>query len=314
MHELARGLAAALPQEPVLLTFRNASSLTEPQAGAVRDELSTELRALGLRFADSATGIELRVTLSDSFRSRLLVAETRRGEQPLVLMAEWPREPGPERASPAALTLEKEFLWRQADPVLDAAVLGDRLLVLDPHYITLYARAGGAWEKRQSWAVSAPGHWPRDIRGRLFAQPEGFQAYLPGWVCRGTFDTPSAECHGGEDLWPLYSGATLAARAAFHAGRNNFDGPVTTPAGTQTGLPPFFSAALAGSGGKPLWAIATLDGRVALFSQSAEPAGFLSGWGNDIAGLGNMMGDSPEEHTGCFNKVPFIVFQEIAPL
>jgi hypothetical protein len=289
VRDLARRVAAALPQEPIVLAFRNASSLGEPQAAALRDGFETELRALGARFAEGPSGAEVRITVSESFRSHLLVVELRRGEEPLVLMAEWPRAATPEGARPAALTLQRKFLLRQAEPILDAVVPegsgGGLLAVLDPSRITLYSRRGEGWEERQSWAITAPGPWPRDMRGRLFAQPNAFQGYLPGLVCRGAFDRPSLECHAGEDLWPLYSGATLAARAAFHPGRNIFEGPITTPAGTQTGLPPFYSAALAGVGPAPLWVVAAADGRAALFTQALEPAGFLPGWGSDIAGL-----------------------------
>lgn len=241
-RDLARRIASVAPKETVSFELRNLSSLAPAQTGEVRRLVEAELRALGLRVADSG-GAAVRITASDSLREHLLVAEVPRGEERQVVIAAWPREADAPAAS--ALWLEKKLVWEQAGPMLDFAVQEGVLLVLEPERVAVYGRRNGGWEPRHSLAVAAPGPWPRDLRGRLVAQPGAFQAYLPGVTCRGVLEpAPSIACAGGETLWPVYSGGTLVARAAFRPGRNFFEGPLTTTSGARIDLPPFYSAAL----------------------------------------------------------------------
>ncbi|MCL4403077.1 MAG: hypothetical protein M1436_10530, partial [Acidobacteria bacterium] len=246
-RDLARKVVAVLPRESVALTFRNSSSLETSRAAALGRELESELRALGAVLGQS--GPELRVTLSESFRAYLLIAEVRRGEESVVLMADWPRAGDAANDRPPVLTIEKKLLWRQAEPILDAVLLegpGDPLLfVLDPARIAVYVRQGAAWQPSQSFPITPAAAWPRDPRGRLFVQTGAFQGYLPGMVCRGVMKPASLDCRPGENLWPLYSGSTLIGRAGF--ARNAFNGPLTTAANTRAAFPPFFSAALGGT-------------------------------------------------------------------
>ncbi len=240
-RDLARRMAGVAAKATVSLAVRNLSSLAPAQLEEARRAVEAELRAQGVRVVESG-GVAVRITASDSLRERLLVAEVPRGEERLVVMAAWPREAEGARASP--LSLEKKLVREQEAPILDFALVEGTLLVLEPARVAVYARRNGGWEPLHSLAVAAPGPWPRDLRGRLVAQPGTFQAYLPGVTCRGVLDpAPSIACAAGETLWPLYTGATLAARAAFRPGRNFFDGPVTTVSGARVNLQPFYSAA-----------------------------------------------------------------------
>ena len=241
-RDLARRIAGVVPKETVSLAVRNLSSLAPAQVEEARRGVEAELRAQGVRVVESG-GVAVRITASDSMRERLLVAEVPRGEERQVVMSAWPREAEGARGSP--VRLEKKLVWEQAAPILDFAVLEGALLVLEPARVAVYARRNGGWEPLHSLAVAAPGPWPRDLRGRLVAQPGTFQAYLPGVTCRGVLEpAPSIACTPGETLWPLYSGGTLTARAAFRPGRNFFEGPVTPVSGGRVSLPPFYSAAL----------------------------------------------------------------------
>ncbi len=241
-RDLARRIAGVVPKENISLAVRNLSSLAPARLEEARRAVEAELRAQGVRVVESG-GVVVRITASDSLRECLLVAEIPRGDERQVVMAVWPREAEGANASP--LWLEKKLVWEQEAPILDFVVAGDALLVLEPARVAVYARRDGGWEPRHSLAVAAPAPWPRDLRGRLVAQQGTFQAYLPGVTCRGVLDpAPSIACAPGETLWPLYTGATLAARAAFRSGRNFFDGPVTTIAGARVDLRPFYSAAL----------------------------------------------------------------------
>ena len=268
LRDLARRLSAALPRETLTL-----SAASEDARRAVE----SELRALGVRTADTG-GIPVRITLSENLREHLAIAEAARGEEPLVLMTAWPREPA-RGAPPSALSLDKKLIWEQDAPMLDFSAQDNLLLVLEPTRVAVYDRRENSWQPRLALPIP-PASFPRDLRGRLIAQRDTFQAYLPGMTCRGVLEpAPTLDCKPGETVWPLYSGATLAARATFRPGRNFFEGPVTAVSGARLNLPPFYSAAPAPAG----WVVATLDGRAAIFDAVFSPAGMLPTSG-DVAG------------------------------
>ena len=288
-RDLARKVAAVVAREPAGLSVRNQSSLAAADFEEVRRALEAELRALGVRGAETGAAAEIRVTASENYRNGLLVAEVRRGQETLVLISDWPRRPGAARPPVSGVRLEKRLVWEQDDPILDFALLENggepRLLVLDTTRVALYGRAAAGWEPRQSFPISLPAPWPRDPRGRLFVQGAAFQAYLPGMVCRGTLEPPAMDCQADEPLWLLSSGAALAGYAPFRPGRNEFTGALTTAAAAHAAVPPFYTMALAGAGAEPLWLFAMPDGRTAVYGPALASTGrTIPGWG-DIAGV-----------------------------
>lgn len=286
-RELARGAAAALEKEPAAFSIRNGSSLAASDFASVRAALAAALRAQGVRTAETAPA-EIRVTVSENPRDWLLIAEVRRGDARAVVMAGWPRGSATPRLPLPVLSIERRLVWEQEEPILDFVLTGDgaeaRLFVLEPARIAVYARGDSGWEQRAEFPVSAPA--ARDLRGRLAVQGNAFQSWLPGVSCRGTLEPPAFDCTGGEVLWPLSSGASLAGHGSFRAGRNAFEGAVFTASGVKANAPPFYSMALAGSAGEPLWVLAALDGRATMYDAALSPAGApIPGWGSDIAGF-----------------------------
>ena len=53
----------------------------------------------------------------------------------------------------------------------------------------------------------------------------------------------------------------------------------------QGDLPPFFSSAGFKEDEDPVWIFAGTDGRVRIYSKALQPAGTITGWGSDIAGV-----------------------------
>jgi hypothetical protein len=127
-------------------------------------------------------------------------------------------------------------------------------------------------------------NWPRDPRGRIRAVGPGFDAYLPGLVCRFTATATAADCRASGDPWVLESGARAMLLANFEITRNYFDGRVSTQAGQRKTVPPFYSAAAIEDRGNSLWLLALVDGRTQIFDAAFDPAGVIPGWGSDIAG------------------------------
>src|SRR5262249_48173420 len=140
--------------------------------------------------------------------------------------------------------LERKLIWEQDEQILDIAFPSGAMLVLSPSQVTLYTRAGGQWELRQSLRLT-PGHpWPRDLRGRLRVNGAAFEAYLPGIACKGAVEPGlTMECRTSDEPWVLESGSHAMLLGNFVAPRNYFDGRIVTQTGLHRTVAPFYSAA-----------------------------------------------------------------------
>jgi hypothetical protein len=258
-RELARKIEAASQRQEInALTVRNASSLTEAEAAQVTRVLETEIRIGPVRPGAERTAVQ--VTLSENLQSYLWVAaigdSAKESSKQEVVMLGVARPPAPP-AAPAALSIRKKLLWEQDKPILDAAVSGAYLIVLDGAAVSFYR------DRQMAQSLPIPGarHESRDPRGRLLIDGGSFRAFLPDRVCNGTLAPAAgmvcAESNSG--LWAL-------------AGRNYFNEP---------GLPPYFSIAVL-EGGRVL---AGLDGRAHLYDSASRETGQWGGWGSDMAAV-----------------------------
>jgi hypothetical protein len=257
-RELARKIAAELaPRETVAMTVRNASSLAPADVATVRRELESALRGQGFALASEAPA-SVAVTLSENAQGLVWIAEVRHADRREVVMIAPAR--GPERAAKTQMSLDRQPIVEQPDPILDAVALDGALVVLEPGEIVLHRRQGARWERRQALPLPAR-VWPRDLRGRLTLAGDSFEAFLPGVACHGKFEPElTGECAESGAPWP--GGAPLAK------GRNYFE---AAPA-------PYYSAARLGD----VTLAAGLDGRTHLYDAAMQPAGSFAGWGGEI--------------------------------
>jgi hypothetical protein len=287
-REMARRVAASAgPRDAVALVLR---SIGQSQSGdelRLRPMLESALREAGVRL-DPAGPVELRITVSETPARRLLVGEARRGDERQTWIVSWPSETAPATAgATAAARLDGRLLWEQAEPVLDASLAGDSLIVLSPSRIAVLERSGAAWEPRRSAALVPPRPWPRDPRARLSVSGSSVRVLLPGGVCAGAWQPSLAlDCRASDEPWPVDSGGPHLLLGGFAAGRNHFDGRVTTQAGTRKSVPPFYSAAAVEESGEALWIFAGLDGRAVLTDRAFVTVATLGVWGSDLAGAG----------------------------
>jgi hypothetical protein len=151
--------------------------------------------------------------------------------------------------------IEKRVLWEQERPILDAAVAGSTLVVLEPAGVFFY-REGQLISAAQ---IQSARPTPRDPRGRLEIINDSFRAILPGTICGGVVGSPAIHCLES-------SGSGLAG------GRNYFSEPP---------LPPYFSTAAL----PDARVIAAVDGRAHVYDGSQREIGAIEGWGSDIAGV-----------------------------
>jgi hypothetical protein len=189
--------------------------------------------------------VEVALTVSENLRGFLLVSELSREKESFVDMAEFSVAP-PAPAARPAFTLRSTLLREQDEPILDAAVLPDAILLLD--VAGLLRGVEGKWER----AASFPEPFIlRDPRGRLEAAPDGAGVHVPGMTCSLTL-----ECAPG---------------GPFQKDRNTQD------LGDWRGE--FFSSAEIGAD----VLVAHTDGRVRVYDQGGSLQGAIDGWGSDFA-------------------------------
>lgn len=293
-RELARKTVALAGRgETVSVMWHNVSSLGVAELSRARTVFEAAVREAGARAVEAASG-EASITLSENASQYLLVEEIRKGDERHVWIAAWNRSSAA-RTVPPAVTLERKLLWEQDEPILDAAFPGELMLMLSASKVSWFTRQNGQWTPAQKVDLPASHNWPRDLRGRLRANGAGLQAFLPGMSCRVTVQPAAVECRASDEPWVLESGARSLLLANFAAGRNHFDGRVTTQTGAKKVVAPFYSAAAVEENGKPLWLLAMVNGETQMFDAGFEAAAQIPSWGSDIA--------SVETHCGGGNPV-----------
>ncbi len=261
-RNLARKLSARLtPGETPRVTGRNLSTLGSHDFMKARASFERSLR-----HNRAAQAVEVVFTISQNAREYLLVAELRRPPERIVEIVPYRPEP---LAQAAKVVLDRRLLWEQPDPILDLAVVDDRMVVLEPAYLKLYTRRGSLWELQDSKPLS-PATAVRDPRGRLQIADASLTAYLPGSTCRGSW-IPALDlnCEAADAEFPL-SGESVK----LIAGRNALASP---------GWPLFFSYGRIAEQPRPLFLLAEMDGRTHLYDAERRPAGVFDAWGSDFA-------------------------------
>jgi hypothetical protein len=291
-QDLADELAARIAAEVGSAARVNLNIVTPAEddrsaPSSVEAEIKRTLTSKGLRIVDRADGIPtLQIGCSRNLRDRVCVSQMRRGDSRSVIVVTRPFERRDDRPSAPSLALIP--LFSQRAPILDVALAGDRLFVLDPERVTAYARAdrgtvdrdaafgGSRWTPLQSRPVAGSRPWPRDVRGTLRVDGETVTAWLPGTVCRGNIDLSRIACADERGTgWPIG-----IENMGIDAARNHF----ATPEGL-----PFFSAAPLDRDADARWLVAADSGELLLLdaARRLEPTGSS---GNAVAGLDTACG------------------------
>jgi hypothetical protein len=293
--ELAHQIASLTGPGTISLTIRDNSSIPVDEIPAIRRSLLYELSALGVtaRPATDAATI-VRVTLSQSARQGLWVAEVQQGPEVRIAMVTVANTAPVSKPQGTPVMLRKTLLFSQVAPILDAGIItltGDTaasLVILSPEEIDVYhgGENGGTWVKGQNFVVTHASPYPRDIRGRLQADPGGgFKAYLPGVVCSASPLATMAgagiavSCADSDDPWPVSS-----RRAFFNSSRNYFTGVMVPNTGADA--TPFYSVAELIGKRSAATVFSQVGGQFRVSDGSG--AKVLSGtrdWGSDVAGV-----------------------------
>ena len=180
----------------------------------------------------------------------------------------------PETPLPS-LAIELRPVFSQRRPILDIALRGNELYVLDGTGLTVYLRSGdvrdGTWKRQQSLPIVAREPWPRDLRGLMTTLLGGLTVQLPGLRCSSALPPVALDC-APETAWPIFE-----LDVPVQLRRNMF----VTPSGVE-----FYAVAqtdradMAGAS----YVAGTRDGYLTLLDNAGRPLTRLIA-GDDVASL-----------------------------
>jgi len=227
LEEAARGLARQIAllaeaHAPLRLVWGNASSLSEAESEALRRAFVAELAGRHATLTEEASAPELRVSLRETPAHLLFVAAfSGAGDSSEVRMVQVPRAGiSVNEHAPSILRLQMELLWRQREPLLDAAELpGDAarpglLLLLGRESLALLHSEKDSWTLQDSAPLLPAAAPARDLRGEIRLDGPRAQIILPGRICDASFERKiSLDCRAASEPWH----ATVPLRSACDA-------------------------------------------------------------------------------------------------
>jgi hypothetical protein len=245
--QLAGQIADVLGPGQAQITVRNLSTIQAGEIPAIRKLLEQDLKARGVLTGGAESANAIRVTLSESLRERLWVAEISEGNTTHVTMVHLDAaEATAVHATSERVVLRKERI----SGLIDREVQG----------IPVVAYAPG---------TQCSGSYSLPLNG-------GTQD--SGW---------SVRCRASDDPWPVYQSADAsnapALKAFYNTARDFFTGVVTPNIGVD--LPAFYAAGMIprAAGGAAVL-LAGVDGKVQIVENGVmRPVAGARDWGSDFA-------------------------------
>ncbi len=240
MRQLARRVVAAIERgRPTSLLWQNRSGIAEPQSERLRKAFAEELERGGVAVSADASEAGIKVVIGGTpTQLRFAVKIGTPGGEKIFLGDVSRASYSAEATTAVAPQLQKELLWQQREPILDAiehTASGGRpgfFLVLTREALFLYQKEKGQWTLKDSAQFSPGETRSRDMRGeiRLSAEQEDrVQVALAKKVC----DVKLAEklpmtCHAENEHWRdgvFLAPPCSAERWLLQAGRGDWSVP-----------------------------------------------------------------------------------------
>jgi hypothetical protein len=288
-HDLVQELLSqAGSPSSVAFTAENRSAMTAAEVAQARKAITAELRAANVRLVKPEAAIaEVQFTFSENASGYLWIAEVKQGVTRQINMLPFAKGRSVVESRAPGLELHRELVLSQSAQILDFAFTSDgSLITLGPEKIGFYRRdPTSSWKATGYLPVSHSVAWPRDLRGRIFANENSFEAFLPGTKCSGTIKPSfTVQCIESDDPWPLLGLGMNAPGAFFSATRNFYTGVLAGSESMHT-IPPFFSAASIGEGENAMWVVAGTDGHTRMYSKLSQLIGTTPSQGSDVASI-----------------------------
>jgi len=278
----------------VTVTIENRSSMTSSDIAEARKALDAQFRSAKVTVVKPDLAIaEIKFTFSENLRGFLWIADVKQGLTSQISMLSFPRPTASEINRSPLLEIRKTHLHSQSGAILDVASLNGALLILERDKISLHKTSTHptpSTDSTLSWPVTHLNTWPRDLRGRLYANDSAYVAFFPGVSCSGTVKpTFTAQCRESDDPWPLSPPGENVPSAFFAPARNFFSGVLGGNNGGMA-VPSFYTAARLGDEQGALWALLGVDGRTRLYRGFQQPIATLTSPGGDIAAVQSACG------------------------
>ena len=307
---LAEQIAGILGPGEARLLIRNLSSVPADDLPAIRRLLEADLKGHGVTVSEADSANTVRVTLSESARERMWVAEVAEGNETHISMIDLGPIQSAKELTEGGLTLRKQAILSTGEPLLGMMDTPSGLITLSPEQIVFYVHGTDGLQVKYRVSIPQKRALARDPRGILRASVDGlrFEAWLPGMQCTGQIGADQSagdsavQCHASDDPWPIIGAipqisltqtnspanantGALSLKAFYNAARNYYTGVVTPGLGADP--PPFFSAApIVRPGGGVGLLIRGIDGKVQLAENGAlHPISGARDWGSDFATL-----------------------------
>jgi hypothetical protein len=269
LTDLVTKVVAVLPPgTPLILTIDRGDAAED--TAAIRARVTAQLAARGFRVVTDGTPVSVTIGCGRNLRELACVAEIRSEGRVQIATVTQPLAAGTRDPRPLQLALELRPLFSQQTQILDAAVVGDRLLVLDVAGATLFQQRDGRWQSLQMRPLAALRPWPRDPRGRIHVDGTRIELFVPHGVCSGRSDPFEFTCANRQRPWPIG-----IDNAGLETGRNYFK----TPDGM-----PFYNGIPLNADAGARWLIASTDGALQLLNDGRRAIASV-GDGDDLVSL-----------------------------
>lgn len=218
--ELVGKIASAIPGGvPVSITVASGENVED--APAIRARVTALFAARGIQTTEpAAASTAVGIGCGRNLRERVCVAHFERDGRDQIATVTRPLTTPTQVVATASLALELRPLLSQQIQILDIAVFGNRLLVLDVASVSIYERRDDEWRTVQSRPLPLSRPWPRDPRGRVRVDGNRFALFLPAMTCSGRTESLEVTCTDGQQPWPIG-----VANQGLEAGRNYFKSP-----------------------------------------------------------------------------------------
>jgi hypothetical protein len=212
-RSLARKVDAVAQREPRLfLSWQNHSSLSVENSEALRKSFAQELDGEKLVEKQEAGVAVLRVFIEETPALYLLIANVPGAKGQVTRIASLARGGlTSDASSGTTLRLEKELIWHQQEPILDAVEMGEDsskpgpLLILNRDNLSLYRRENDRWELQDSKRLPTLERVTRAPRGEIRLSPDNGKQdniVLPGQTCDVTItERVLLNCRAATPTW-----------------------------------------------------------------------------------------------------------------
>jgi len=306
-RNFARKVTSLLPSHnSVSLSVRNLSSLNAEQISHFSQVVEGEIQSRGHKISSGdAAGVLLRVTLSENPAGLLAIGEVVENGQSRFTLEGFSLAEVPYGGSNSKkVTLSRELVWKQQDPILDLKFLRsdgqkkERIAVLGINALSLYEGQEMSWSLVRSFPIPRS-EQSRAPRGQLFQLSENGHPRLiadfPKLICSidlgGALDSMNLECNSSEQkelvgLSFLTAGPFLLDNAAkWDSSGSYFTGEIYAESGIRLHIDPFFSSGfLALKSGEPPAVLVTtgIDGRGRILDKDDRQLLSFKDWGSQL--------------------------------